>query len=497
MPIKIIKYFLVLCSVLYILVYIFIALQRIFYPYELEWMEGGMVDHVVRLLSRKQLYTEPSIEFIPYIYTPLFSYVGMIISKIFGVGFFSLRLISFLASLGCFVIIFEFVRRETKSLFFAILSVGLFAATYRISGTWLDLARVDSLFLFFLLWGSYLFRFYESTLSLVVSGVLIFLSFFTKQTGIVMAIAMSVYCFIYLSKWKKFIFPVTVLLCFTLSTLAMDWLSQGWYSYYVFDLPKRHEILSYQIIIFWIHDFMYLSVAFTISLIYCLLLLWRSRRKKNGYYIMFFLSMIGTSWFSRLHSGGYDNVLLPAYIVVSIFFGLGIQEITTGSVVRFLRHKNALPQDMKVIKIFLFIVCIAQFHSLVYNPFNQLPSKQDLKAGDAFIKTIKEIKGEVFIPFHGYVSSLAGKNNHAHWMAIVDVLRSNGEEKKNKLWQQLVEIINSKQFEAIIIDNDIGEIENEISKNYIFSSKVFNSKDVFWPVTGWKTRPESIYKISR
>ncbi len=152
MPIKIIKYFLVLCSVLYILVYIFIAVQHIFYPYELEWMEGGMVDHVVRLLSRKQLYTEPSIEFIPFIYTPLFSYVGMIISKIFGVGFFSLRLISFLSSLGCFIIIFEFVRRETKSLFFAILSTGLFAATYRISGAWLDLARVDSLFLLFLLW---------------------------------------------------------------------------------------------------------------------------------------------------------------------------------------------------------------------------------------------------------------------------------------------------------------------------------------------------------
>ena len=207
--------------------------------------------------------------------------------------------------------------------------------------------------------------------------------------------------------------------------------------------------------------------------------------------------MIGTSWFSRLHAGAYNNVLLPAYIVVSIFFGLGIQEITSGSVVRFLRQKNALPQDMTAIKIFVFIVCIAQFHSLVYNPFDQLPSKQDLKAGDAFIKTLKEIKGEVFIPFHGYVSSLAGKNTHAHWMAIADVLRGNDEEKKKKLCQQLVDVINSKQFEAIIIDNDIGEIKNEISQNYIFSSKVFNSKNVFWPVTGSKTRPESIYKISR
>ncbi len=460
-------------------------------------MEGGMVDHVSRLLSGKQLYTEPSIEFTPFIYTPLFYYLGMIFSKILGTGFLSLRCISLFASFGSFIIIFKFVRKETQSLICAFASIGLFAATYRIGGAWLDLARVDSLFLLFLLWGVYLLRFHESTLSLITSGILIFLSFFTKQSAIVVGISMSVYSFIYLYQWKKLLFPATVLLCLTMSTLVMNWVSQGWYSYYVFDLPLQHKMLPYQIIVFWIRDMKDVSIALVISVCYCFILLRRPKRKTNGYYIIFLVGMIGTSWLSRIHSGSYNNDLLPAYVALAIFFGLAIQAIISGSVItRFLRQKNALPQDMRAINIVVFIACLAQFHVLVYNPFDVLPSREDLKAGDAFVNRVKEIKGEVFIPCHGYLSSLAGKKSHAHWMAIGDVLRGNDELKKTKLCLQLVEAVSCKQFGAIILDNDISEIENELALNYRLTPSVFNSRKVFWPITGAQTRPELFYEIS-
>jgi len=110
------RWILALSALAYLLLFLYLALRRLGYPYELEWMEGGTVDHVRRILSGQRLYVEPSIEFTPFIYTPLYFYTAALLAKVFGVSFFALRLVSFLSSIGCFVIIFQFVRRETRSL---------------------------------------------------------------------------------------------------------------------------------------------------------------------------------------------------------------------------------------------------------------------------------------------------------------------------------------------------------------------------------------------
>ena len=87
-------------AVLYVVVFCVIVVSRISYPYELEWMEGGSVDHVKRILSGLQLYVEPDLQFVPFIYTPVYFYVSALFSKLLGIGFFPLRMVSFLSSLG-------------------------------------------------------------------------------------------------------------------------------------------------------------------------------------------------------------------------------------------------------------------------------------------------------------------------------------------------------------------------------------------------------------
>ena len=51
-----------------LLVYVFA--RRFVYPYDLEWMEGGMLAHALRLADGQPLYAPPSVDFIPYLYTP-------------------------------------------------------------------------------------------------------------------------------------------------------------------------------------------------------------------------------------------------------------------------------------------------------------------------------------------------------------------------------------------------------------------------------------------
>ena len=58
------------CALLYRTV-----VPRIPYPYDLEWMEGGMLLHAARIAEGQPLYVTPSIDFIPFIYTPLYPWI--------------------------------------------------------------------------------------------------------------------------------------------------------------------------------------------------------------------------------------------------------------------------------------------------------------------------------------------------------------------------------------------------------------------------------------
>lgn len=50
-----------LLGVYYIVAYLIIAIIRLNYPYEIEWMEGGSLIHVDRLLQGLPIYPKPSI----------------------------------------------------------------------------------------------------------------------------------------------------------------------------------------------------------------------------------------------------------------------------------------------------------------------------------------------------------------------------------------------------------------------------------------------------
>ena len=71
-------------AALYPLAYVAIALTRMGYPFELEWMEGGVVDHVRRILDGHPLYVEPTLGFTPFIYPPLYFYAAAFVSRLMG-----------------------------------------------------------------------------------------------------------------------------------------------------------------------------------------------------------------------------------------------------------------------------------------------------------------------------------------------------------------------------------------------------------------------------
>ncbi len=489
------KYLLFLCAILYIFAFLFVVFSRIQYPFELQWHEGAAVDHVRWILSGQKYYVEPSLEFVSSAYTPLYFYLSAAVSSLLGIGFMPLRLVSFVSSLGSLFIIFLIVKKETGNSFAGILASCLFAATYRLSGAWFDLARVDSLFLFLLLMAIYLIKFQTSLKSYVLAGILISLSFYTKQTALIISLPVMLYS-VFLNRRSAFSLIGTVVVIIGGGSIILNYVYDSWYNYYVFELPGSARYIftiERAFINFWIKEIIsVLSIACVLSIFYLLAQFLDSSKKNFLFYFLIALGMIGGAWSSRLHGGSNENVLLPAHAVISILFGLGLHT--------FLEFIKTVPTNKQnLLKIFIYLICILQFSSgsLRYNPFDQIPSQEDLQAGRKFINIIEQIDGEIFVPFHGYLPLLAGKKTYVHSMGMQDVLfGKSSREVREKFINDIGKAIQNEKFSAIILDSRDSKVAwypPEIMKHYVKQRRIFDDETVFLPVAGMKTRPEFIY----
>ena len=482
------RYALISFGILFVLLYIIIALIRIRYPFELEWIEGALVDHVNWLLTGHKLYVQPSLDFVPYFYTPLYFYASAALSKITGIGFFPLRLLSFTASLGCFVIIYLFAKRETGSTFTGFLAVSFFAATYRISGFWFDIARVDMMFLLFMLIAIYLVRFHETWWGYLLAGIFISLSFLTKQNALLTAIPIALYCIIVRPKLSVF-FVGTAALLIAGSSIVLDRIHDGWFYYYVFGLAPHHYLLRHRMIFFWFEDLLApVPIASTFAIYYVFRRLADSPKKHGLFYLLISAGVLGGTWVTRMHTGAYVNVLIPAYAVISILFALGIyrlcnyiKEISGNGQERIFRNARSL----------IYVLCIVQFAALVYNPTHELPTKADLEAGQRFIQTISLIPGDIWIPAHGYLPELAGKRSHAHGGSIADILRADQGPVAERLKREIEDAFRNQRFKALVMDKEKFFVP--FREYYSLQEVIFRDDRVFWTLTGQQTRPEYIY----
>jgi hypothetical protein len=477
-------------------IYLVIAVIRIGYPYELEWLEGGCVDHVLRVLDGRSLYAEPSLEFVSYIYSPLYFYVSAAAAWLFGIGFFPLRLVSLLASVGSFAVLFLLVRRETGSSFWGVLSAGLFAATFRVCGAWFDLARVDTLFLMFTLLGIYVLRSRRTVPGSLLAALLLAAAFMTKQTALLIAAPLGLYCLLARKGWDRIAFAGSLGTFVLASTWIFDRWTDLWYRFYVFDLPGRHAIVWSLTPVFLRDGLAPILLALLFSIYYLAAGFRREKLDATLFYGSAFAGLVGSGFLSRLHWGGYDNVFLTSSASIAILFGLGghalHRRITGGSL--------TAPAGGRVLlaTLALYAAILGQFAALVYDPRAQLPSAEDREVWDRLVGLLAEMEGDVFVPAHGYVAVQAGKRGHAQGLAYHDSMRWSDPALGAQMREEIRRTIAERRFAAIVIDSrwdvlralGFGPV---LDRHYRKLGEVQARPDVFWPRTGMPTRPDSIW----
>jgi len=483
---RILRYLLIAASLWYLVVYVAVAWLRLRYPFDLEWMEGGSVDHVVRVLQHQPLYVPPQIAFIPFEYPPLYFWVSALVAKIVGIGFFPLRLVSFLSSLVCFACIYRIVRTETNRTLPGLLAAGLFAGTFRASGAWLDLARVDSLFLALFLLALLILRTRTSDRWYLTAGVLLALSFLTKQTALAMAFPIVLYAL--LAHRRAGIWLASTLIAIVgVSSLLLHFATNGWFTIYVWEYPFKHVWVKEVWVNFWTIDmFGVLPVAFTAAL---LLVAWQvlRRRQEALFWPAVFVGMVGAAYRSRLQTGGYDNVFMPAHAIAAILLGIAV-----GTLLEKARQWRIAYTSLTEAAV--YAGCVVQLALLGYNPAAQLPRAADRAAGEHLLSVLASVPGDVLLPYHGYLPTLVRKPSHAHLMQVHDILKF-GDERSAALSEQFRVAIRQAAFDAIIVDDATSYyFMRDIEASYVVQSRVFSEPGVFFQVTGGVIcRPEYVY----
>lgn len=483
------------CSALFILMYIGVAVCRLGYPFDLEWMEGGMADHVRRVLEKQPLYVPPSTGFVPYVYPPLYYHVCALVVKLTGAlgagaGLNLLppmRLVSFISSLVACALIFGLVIKETANRFAACLAAGVFVATYPLSGAYLDLARLDSLFLALVLAALYLLRRWEGAGGRMAAGLVLALAFLTKQIAVCIALPISVYCAYAGGLRRAVLFAGPFVAVAGGATLWLQVQSHGWYAYYVFSLPSQHMMYNGMLVRFWTADLLLpLGIAATFTSAFLFTDGARGRREARVFYALALAGLMLSAWFSRLHVGGFLNVLMPAYAALALGLGLGADAL--------LKWSNLLPEERgRTAKAVIYLACGFQICALAYNPLRLVPTDADRVAGTEFLARLSEFPGDIWVTHHGQLSAKVGKASHAHWMAIEDVLRGDDGPVKAGLLASIESEFKSHGFSAVVCDEEPMYVARLLRKYYAGRVFDFDRDDVLWTCSGVVMRPSLLY----
>ena len=480
----ILKWLVVASSLIFIGVSFYVTMSRITYPFELEWMEGGSVEHLDRIMKGEEIYTPPSLEYIPYIYTPFFYYAAVPIAQITGISLLPLRIVSLVSTILIFLLIYLYVKRETESHYYGFIAVGMFAATFSLGGAWFDLARVDMLFVLFALATVYIIRFYNSPIYLIIAGLLAGCSFLTKQTALVMLAPLGLYLLIFERRNSLYFILVFAIIAIG-STIYYTLSTDGWYYFWNFTLPADHRWLPKFFILFWTYDLikpLSIAILFSIGMYY---FLFKENRKGFYFYSAIFAGAALTSWLSRLHYGGHMNVLIPVYLFLTMIGIIGFSMLR-----KKINNESVNTGYAQHVLILVSIALLFQFATLIYSPRHQIPSKEEEQAGWELVERMKSTDGDVFIPGNIYFARLAGKKPFTHALLIWDLMQSTTKYGK-EIKDELDSALKNHKFSLIV---DYTQMRYaELEKYYQFAGSVFSDDEIFWMRAGFTTRPERYF----
>jgi hypothetical protein len=421
---------------------LYMIARRAAWPYDLEWMEGGMLCHSLRLVEGKPIYAPPSVDFVPFLYTPLYPAVVAWLARLGpGVGYGLARAVSLVGFFGALLLGYVFARREGGSRACALAAMALPAAAWAPTGAWYDLARPDSLWLGLTTAAVCVAWWKRAThLGAASSAALLVLAFYTKQTASPFMIAIGVA--LLATHWRAALtYAATLALLGLPSLYWFNHSTHGWFWTYVFRVHQAHAF--YPMRAFVGTPLRLLAIVGPAALLVPWALL---RRSSPGLRYASFIGLVGaaaaclgfaTQW-------AFLNAFIPGVFFPSLAVGVAAGRLVVEqSSIRFQKATTPRHRPTAVYLVLAASLALAPgaLYSWIarvapaswgfdpslaagYDPRPFVPTRDDRARGAQVVERLRAVDGDILVPFHPFYAHLAGKPTHVHGMGVLDVSRA-------------------------------------------------------------------------
>jgi hypothetical protein len=473
---------------------------RVGYPFDLEWMEGGMLLHAVRVRDGLPLYVAPSPEFIPYIYPPGYAWFVGMLGRVFELGYPLARWVSMLGIALSALLLVIGVRQEGHRWSLGLGAAALFLSCYDEVGAFFDLVRTDGQQVF-LMGAAVLLCRRVTKPALAAGGLVLWLAFTTKHNMAMLGLPIAI------ALWRVHGWRMAAWFAAWSAGPALAWTgwmqlsSDGYFLTYLLAVPATHPMVGTRM---FPQAEIELMSAFPWPLALASLPIWlglgarilRRIRKlpahtapapapdaryARWYWIGVVSMGVVMVVLMRGHHGGFQNVLMPGFWLIALVTGFGL-----GAVAERWRHP-LLSSAM-----LLLAAGLVGFQSWDgrWKIDRYLPTDADLEVGQQLLEQIEAFDGPVLMPHSPYYPVMVGKPPSFALIALWDITHDHSPLKKEA--RAIDRAIQEQRFAAVISANK--KLKYGVPKHYERTTTIKHDGRSLYPKTGWRVRPRYIYE---
>lgn len=454
---------------------------RIWFPYDLEWMESGVMMHAIRVLEGKGIYVTPSSEFVPFIYPPLYHWAVAACAAVSTPALSVGRIISLVGTLVAAGAATAALRGAGLRWSLAIAGAAVYLSAYENTGAFFDLVRIDGLFMALL------------TTALVAgnrqwwraAGILLTLAYATKHSGAAFGLPMLLWAYRTGGKPAAMQFVRWSVVPALAFTGAMFWEGDGLFLTYILRVPSAHGMNAQRLL--WGSERELLqSLPFTNAALVATLFIALLRRKTEPgflsenakYWLTTGAMAIFFSILMRGHNGGFTNVLMPGIWALAVAGVHGLDHIPWRRWAPYLRAIAPLGVAVQ----------------LVYggwDPSQFRATDADVAAGDALVERIRNEEGEILSPWNPWLTYKAGKTPYFHLIGLWDIDYEQGPlfEYTNAIEEDF-----AQQRWAGVVVMDLRQVPRGLKAHYQSHDALSPAGPVLKPKTGWRVHPRSMWR---
>ena len=491
--------------------------SRLTFPLDLEWMEGGVLVHAQRIAGGKGIYVTPSLDFIPFLYTPLYPGLLALLSFVAPLGYVLGRVVSILALIAALVaLVLASVGEATErggKVFAALAGIagaGVVVASFAFTGHFYDLVRSDSLLLALEAAALYLALCGQGWRSAAVAGLLIALGFFAKQTATIVGVGIGLGLLV-TNLRRGLVYGVAAAVALAAGVGLLVKTSGGWFWTYIFKLHQSHAFRKEAVSdIAWPFTQQFAWPLFT-ALILATIGLALSRKLKRSDAILWAAALAGeaaaligfaTQWADS--NAFVPAIFFPAFaaaVLVARLVGVAMEgqkwgAVTVAAVAVILLGGQSLhtapPSPVRGPNRWPVLLGWPGLGHALPTLASAVPSAQDRAAAARLLGELRGLPSPLFIPFHTYYAVLAGKQPFVHRMGVRDVEAALGRAKG------LDQAILEQRFAAIVLDwkSYPGEWPN-LDRRYHVVRELREGVDSVRMFAGAQTSPNRLYLPTR